>query len=782
MTAKKITKRRSEPVKGKGYYRPRVIVKFRDHFGVAYDKTAASQVERLGLGSWKKLSETFKGITLDPLFDSQKPDDIRKLVSRAVEADPTYRPPDFLSYFAVNIPPGVVPEDVANALSRWESVQIAYVEPPPVEPPVVNPVDDPRSVNQGYLDPSPDGIDAEYAWGFPGGAGAGQALVDLEWGWTFNHEDLAAHGITLISGLNNSYFFHGTGVLGEIAAVDNTVGCVGITPEISSVRCVGQWLTGGGYSTSQPILDAVAVMAFGDVLLLEAQAALYGYSNVPVEIEPAVFDVIRLATALGIVVVQAAGNGGVDLDTVVNPAGEQIFNRASADFKDSGAIIVGAGSSLAPHTRLGFSCFGSRIDCYGWGENVNTLSTNSTGTTTNLYTTTFNGTSSASPIVTGAAIAIQGLAQANLMHRFSPWQLRAILSDPANGTISQNPAVDRIGVMPNLRAIIDGNILNLAPDVYLRDFVGDTGDPHTSAISASPDVILLKTAAANPQTSFGEGSGTENSSTEGSEAEAGQDNFIYVRVRNRGGSAAANVNATVYWSPPATLVTPDLWTLVGSTTIPNVPTGNLLTVSNAITWPNAAIPATGHYCFVGLIGNPQDPAPAPADLLNFDNFMLFIRANNNVTWRNFNVVNNVPPSAGSPPNYVQLPFMAAGAPDKARRMAFEVVGRLPREAKVVLELPLEFAQMLRVQTTQVKGAKEGRVVYIPVNPSGRTNFGHMVFPAKARIPMRLLVYIPDDLRKHEFEIFARQLHGEEEVGRVTWRLAAPRKEDRKPKR
>jgi len=134
--------------------------------------------------------------------------------------------------------------------------------------------------------------------------------------------------------------------------------------------------------------------------------------------------------------------------------------------------------------------------------------------------------------------------------------LRALLSDPATGTPSQTPATDRIGVMPNLRAIIDGQILNLAPDVYLRDFVGDTGDPHSGAISASPDVILRESPEANPQAAFGEGSGSENNTMLGLEAEAGQDNFIYVRVRNRGGSAAANVQATVYWSPPATLVTP----------------------------------------------------------------------------------------------------------------------------------------------------------------------------------------------------------------------------------
>jgi serine protease len=332
-------------------------------------------------------------------------------------------------------------------------------------------------------------------------------------------------------------------------------------------------------------------------------------------------------------------------------------------------------------------------------------------------------------------------------------------------------------VMPNLRAIIDGTVLNLAPDVYLRDFVGDTGDLHTGAISASPDVILRQAAVADPQGSFGEGSGSENSATLGFEAEAGQDNFIYVRVRNRGGTDAANVTATVYWSPPATLVTPDLWTLVDSTTIPNVPTGDLLTVSDAILWPSPAIPATGHYCFVALIGHAQDLAPMPADFLNWDNFRLFIRANNNVTWRNFNVVNNVPPPAADPPNFVPLPFMAAGAPDKARRMCFEVVGRLPKGALALLEMPREFADRLQAQFVPARGEEKNHgLVHVPLNPCGRTMFADVAFPAKARIPMRLLVRLPKELQKHAFEIAARQLYDGEEVGRVTWRLAPARRE------
>ena len=272
----------------------------------------------------------------------------------------------------------------------------------------------------------------------------------------------------------------------------------------------------------------------------------------------------------------------------------------------------------------------------------------------------------------------------------------------------RTPAVDRIGVMPNLRAIIDGDVLNLAPDVYLRDFVGDSGDAHMGAISASPDVILRQNAVADPQAAFGQGSGVENSAALGYEAEAGQDNFVYVRMRNRGGSAANNVEATVFWAPPSTLLTPDQWNPLGSTTLPSVPTGDQLTVSDAIQWQAADIPAPGHYCFVALIGATGDPAPAPADFLDWDNFRSFIRNNNNVTWRNFNVVNNTPPAGAQPPGFVAMPFLMAGAPDKARRMRLEIASRLPAKAEAMLEMPLEWAELVKIAARPVKGADRER--------------------------------------------------------------------------
>ena len=42
-----------------------------------------------------------------------------------------------------------------------------------------------------------------------------------------------------------------------------------------------------------------------------------------------------------------------------------------------------------------------------------------------------------------------------------------------------------------------------------------------------------------------------------------QSNYVYLRVWNRGTDATA-VTGTAYWSPPATLVTPALWNLIGS--------------------------------------------------------------------------------------------------------------------------------------------------------------------------------------------------------------------------
>jgi serine protease len=760
------------------FERPRVVVRFRDGLRLSDQSDLGDQIEQMGIGPWKELVQEFPGLKLSPVFTYRKSEDWQKLSRRAMEMDPRYKPADFNAFYYVDAPPKTDLVALVKTLLRWNSVQEAYIDQAGPDP-VVNAADDPRSVNQGYLDPAPDGIDAEYAWGFVGGDGVGQRFIDLEQGWTLDHEDLVAHGATLLHGtLLDSSRGHGTSVLGEICAVDNAVGCVGIVPNIASVNVVSFY----GSTRPDAILAAIVNLNFGDVLLLEAQVWLNGTNLLgPIEAYDAEYEAIRLATALGIIVVEAGGNGTnnccsppLDMDTYTTLSGRAILNRdpANPDFRDSGAIIVTAATSTSPHTRLPYGPHGRRIDCYAWGENINTLSSNAAGSTTS-YCVNFAGTSGASPIITGAALAVQGRAEAQLGFRFSPRQMRTILSDPLTGTPAAATETTHIGVMPDLQSIFD-TVLNTAPDVYIRDFVGDTGEPHTGAISASPDIILRPTAVANPQAAFGAGSGTENNATLGSTAEVGQDNFIYVRVLNQGGSPATNVQATVFWSPVATLVTPDLWALVGTTILPIVPIAEQLTVSDAIIWQQADIPGEGHYCFVGLVGNAADPAPGPADFLNWDNFRRFIRENNNVTWRNFNVEDNDPDVEDPtvPKGFKALKFLAPGAPDKARYMALEVIGRLPEGAKAKLEVPLDFYELLHEhhQLGMVPIDRKRTVACIPLNPHGRMRFGEVLFPAKSRQAFRLLVHIPERRRKETYQIAVRQIWEREEVGRVTWQL------------
>ena len=93
--------------------------------------------------------------------------------------------------------------------------------------------------------------------------------------------------------------------------------------------------------------------------------------------------------------IEAAGNGRVDLD---DDRCQQRFDR---NIRDSGAIIVGAGHAET-RERLSFSSYGQRVDLQGWGHRVTTTGYGGLFDPSDIrqrYTSSFNGTSSASPIV-----------------------------------------------------------------------------------------------------------------------------------------------------------------------------------------------------------------------------------------------------------------------------------------------------------------------------------------------------------------------------------------------
>ncbi|MCU5684039.1 S8 family serine peptidase [Bacillus wiedmannii] len=403
----------------------------------------------------------YPNVTINRLFSSLNPKEIKNL-GREIN-DSEHISSNLLNYYIVENQCDI---DVQALLAKFEKsslIETAYLqeeETPPEErlPNLsVNPYDEPRLTRQGYLEPAPLGINAPYAWSINGGDGKGTTFVDMEYGWLLSHEDLVNQKIELMSGQNKSeHHDHGTSVLGIVSAEDNNIGGIGIASK-AKVKVVSQIRDNGNYNTADAILSAVNNMQAGDILLLEAQATYDGYGDknyFPVEVKPDIFDAIRMGTNKGIIIIEAGANGGNDLDQFRDRNGKQVLNRNSPDFKDSGAIMVGAASARVPHKRSYFSNYGSRVDVYGWGNAVDTTDAKPSEFITNLYTSSFAGTSSASPIIAGAAASIQGIAKNNQGRVYTPRQLRDILSDSSTGTKSNDPISDKIGVLPDLKAIL----------------------------------------------------------------------------------------------------------------------------------------------------------------------------------------------------------------------------------------------------------------------------------------------------------------------------------------
>ncbi len=354
-----------------------------------------------------------------------------------------------------------------NDPANFDDLSVAPVTP--AEEPVPAATPDYAS-QQAYLKAAPTGVGIGDAASIPGATGSKTKIVDIEYSWNLGHEDLskARGAATLIkNGTPNDPFNdnnHGTAVLGELIGDKNGKGVTGIAHG-AELGLVNVHNTERGWDMANAVYLAVEYMNAGDVMLIEQQT--WGptpdtYDYVPVEFIPEVYDAIKYATSKGIIVVEAGGNGGQNLDNTT-----YYGTKFPQGKEDSGAIIVGAGencanvmSSAAPaRSRLASSNYGSRIDMQGPGNCVvssgyGDLFGSSQGNT--AYTKTFNGTSSASPVVAAAAATVSSAYEQAKATAATPAQVRAALRATGSAqNTTPGSLTGNIGPLPNIKAAID---------------------------------------------------------------------------------------------------------------------------------------------------------------------------------------------------------------------------------------------------------------------------------------------------------------------------------------
>lgn len=426
---------------------------------------AEAQVEALN-----KVLEEFRVKKFRSHF-GKKASEIRQRVTATSAAVVAPVTADFAQSGFVQIVPEKPDEapDLARRLNRQGPVWKAVVAPKPV-PAAMASGSSRGSRNfepaQGYLASAPDGIGAMAVWDAVGGRGKGVTICDIEGNWNRSHEDLP-RGIRLLGGTlidDLGWRNHGTAVLGEMVSRPNDFGTVGISHQAKAV--VQSAVIGGVFNTAGAILNAASKLKKGDVILIELQATGPNGKYVAMQYWDDVFSAIRVATDKGITVVEAAGNGDENFDLA-------IFKDTGLQ-KDSGAVIVGAGvpptnyfdhfgfggafpgySRIGvPRSRIWFSNYGKIVSVQAWGWHVTTLGYGDAqgGSENRWYTLRFSGTSSASPIVTGAVACIQGRARAKTGSFLPPADVRKLLVK--TGTPQEAgpgvPLSQHIGPQPNL--------------------------------------------------------------------------------------------------------------------------------------------------------------------------------------------------------------------------------------------------------------------------------------------------------------------------------------------
>ncbi|MCL4367595.1 MAG: S8 family peptidase [Actinobacteria bacterium] len=226
-----------------------------------------------------------------------------------------------------------------------------------------------------------DRVNADLVWASYTADPVKVAVVDT--GIDTNHPDLAGNlkgGMSAVSYTRsyNDDNGHGSHVAGIIAAVNNSIGVVGVAPaaDLYAVKVLDR--NGSGYLSD--IIEGLQWVVTNHLNVVNMSLGTSSYSSS--------FDAaVQQTIASGVVVVAAAGNSGPGINTVMYPA------------KFAGVIAVSATNSDSSNTIAPFSSRGPEVDLAAPGVSV-------FSTYKNQSYATLSGTSMASPHVAGVAALV----------------------------------------------------------------------------------------------------------------------------------------------------------------------------------------------------------------------------------------------------------------------------------------------------------------------------------------------------------------------------------------
>ena len=517
-------------------------------------------------------------------------------------------------------------------------------------------------------------IEAEAAWDVTTGD-ASMVVAVIDSGCDLTHPDLAysSQGIDLGTmmpdGSPNNFgnlTGHGTSCAGIVAARDDN----------------GQGVAGAaGACRIMPL----AINAFTDAEIAMGirYAAMNGAGVVSMSFSagppPLIDAAIVDAAAADVVMCAATGNG----------------NSLAVSYPARHPLVIACGASdqiderkspLSPDGETWWgSDYGPETDVVAPGVLIPTTDIQGSGVNNSPgdYVSNFNGTSSATPLVAGLAALIR-----SAYPTLTATEVRAIIerttektgSDPytevsvrPNGTWNQFMGHGRI----NARRAID------FADVMIRDRVGDDGfEPSSGAFWQTSDIVIRPTDDDVFQPDV---------ASQSKRLTVGQDNWMYVRVRNRGPREARNVKVTarLIAYPGTQFVYPHDWTTVDATHIAPMPVDDTFvtipvdgeviakfTISAADV--QTMVNANWHPCAVAEVDADNDHAFDTADLTGAP----IVPRRNNLAQRNLSFA-----SFSGSATSVTFSFVAGHVLDEAEAMEIVVDRRrIPRDVRLRLVL------------------------------------------------------------------------------------------------